>query len=212
LYIDSSGNLYGTTNDGGHGNGTTCDGGCGTVFKLSPGSGGTWSEQVLHRFVYTDGDAPWSALTFYKGSYYGTTSEGGSNGEGTVYQLTPNQNGSATFTTIHNFDPFSGSSVDGGLPYAGVIFDSKGNLYGSAFDGGVEGNGAVYELTPPSGSGGTWTETTLASFSNTGNSPEIGLIGGLFLKGDQLIGTTADCTEFNGTCDRSGYIFSITGF
>jgi uncharacterized repeat protein (TIGR03803 family) len=208
LYMDSSGNLYGTTSLRGYTNSTNCFGGCGTVFKLSKGSGGEWTEEVLHGFRYTDGATPWSKITFYKGSYYGTTSAGGSGNEGTVFQLTPSENGSNTFTTIHDFTFSIGN--DGGIPYAGVIFDQSGNLYGTTFTGGPEGSGTVYELT--SATDGTWTETILASFLNSGNNAEMGPIGGLLLKGDQLFGTTADCTEFDDSCNSSGHIFSITGF
>lgn len=205
VILASDGSLYGTTSMRGYQNTTTCPGGCGTIFKLSRNTGGTWTELVLHAFEYTDGATPFSSLTYFKGSYYGTTSGGGPDNEGTVFQLTRNSRGSANLAPIYNFT-FS----NGGVPYAGVIFDGRGNLYGTTFWGGPGENGTVYKLTPSSN--GTWNETILANFTNSGNTPEIGLIGGVLLYKNQLIGTTADCTEFNGTCDSSGYVYSITGF
>lgn len=205
VILASDGSLYGTTSMDGFKNSTTCPGGCGTIFRLSRNAGGTWTGQALHSFEYTDGATPFSSLTYFKGSYYGTTSAGGPDNEGAVFQLTPNSGGSATFTTIFNF-----TFDNGGIPYAGVIFDQSGNLYGTTFAGGSGGSGTVYKLTPSSG--GSWSETILASFSDSGNTPEIGLIGGLLLRNNQLFGTTADCSGFDGTCDRSGYVYSITGF
>ncbi len=208
VILGSDGSLYGTTALRGYLDSTNCTGGCGTVFRLSRNTEGKWIEKVLHSFDFTDGFYPFSSLTYFKGSYYGTTSAGGSDNQGTVFQLTPGSGGSATFTIIHNFTFPTGN--DGGIPYAGVIFDQSGNLYGTTFQGGTGGYGAVYRLAPASG--GVWNETILATFSGSGSTPEIGLIGGVLLHNNQLFGTTADCTEFDGLCDRSGYVYSITGF
>lgn len=133
LYMDGAGNLYGTTVYGGSTTGSECSGaGCGVVFKLSPGSGGAWTEQLLHRFDYTDGENPYGALVFYHGNFYGTTFAGGANRSGTVFELTPGHGGPWTLTTVHNF----GSGADGSSPYSEVVFDAHGNLYGTTFGGG----------------------------------------------------------------------------
>ena len=83
LIFDAAGNLYGTTGAGGTYGG-------GTVFELTPAGGGNWTEQVLHSFNGTDGDAPSAGLIFdAAGNLYGATQGGGTYGEGTVFELTP---------------------------------------------------------------------------------------------------------------------------
>jgi uncharacterized repeat protein (TIGR03803 family) len=74
-------------------------------------------------------------------------------------------------------------------PYAGVIEDSSGNLYGTTSGGGTDGKGTVFQLVPPSGSGGAWTENVLYSFTGLtdGGAP----VGGLtFDSAGNLYGTT----------------------
>ncbi len=84
------------------------------------------------------------------GNLYGTTFGGGAYGDGTAYKLTPS-NGSWTETDLHDFQ-----SSDGIYPNGGLVFDSAGNLYGTAEEGGVGfdgpcyaiGCGTVWEITP----------------------------------------------------------------
>jgi uncharacterized repeat protein (TIGR03803 family) len=133
LLVDSSGNLYGTTESGGaHGDGT--------VYEYS---GGT--ETVLYSFSgSTDGKTPYAGLIIdSSGNLYGTTESGGSgtNPVGTLFELSPGV--SWTKTILHNF----GDTGDGTAPYGGVIMDSSGNLYGTAYSGGANGNGIVYKVT-----------------------------------------------------------------
>jgi uncharacterized repeat protein (TIGR03803 family) len=82
---DSKGNLYGTTNTGGAHRGT--------VYELSPGSNGSWTEKILHRFSATGGDGAYPYIAPLamdsQGHLYGTTSAGGANGFGVVYEVTP---------------------------------------------------------------------------------------------------------------------------
>jgi uncharacterized repeat protein (TIGR03803 family) len=84
VVFDKSGNLYGTTVYGGSG---SC--GCGVVYKLAPGSGGTWTYSVLHTFTGTDGAQPDANLVLHNGKLYGTTITGGTGGAGVVFELTP---------------------------------------------------------------------------------------------------------------------------
>jgi uncharacterized repeat protein (TIGR03803 family) len=84
VVLDHSGNLYGTTLYGGS---ASC--GCGAVYKLAPGSGGTWTYSVLHAFVGTDGSQPVADLTLHNGKLFGTTTLGGPGGVGTVFELAP---------------------------------------------------------------------------------------------------------------------------
>ncbi len=163
LIFDAAGNLYGTTSGGGtYGNCTYF--GCGTVFELTPTSGGGWTEQVLHDFGNgTDGAKPSAGVTFdAAGNLYGTTVEGGTYTDGTVFELTPTAGGGWTEQVLWNF----GSGTDGAGPYASLIFDAAGNLYGTTWAGGVYGAGTVFELT--STAGGGWTEQVLHSLSGDG--------------------------------------------
>ena len=155
LVFDAAGNLYGTTIAGG------ADG-HGTVFQLAPGASGTWTQTVLHSFAGEgDGEGPAAGLTFNAdGNLYGTTVGGGTYSYGTVFELTP---GSDTWseTVLHSF---AGHPTDGEYPYAGLIFDAAGNLYGTTYEGSV-GAGTVFELVPGAG---TWTESVLYTFGSNG--------------------------------------------
>jgi len=159
LVKDAAGNLYGTTTAGGvNGNGT--------VFKLSPPKtkGGPWTEEVLYSFgTGTDGTIPVAGVTLdAAGNIYGTTSAGGAYGYGTVFQLT--ESGSVwTENILHNFQ----DGDDGAVPYAGLISDKSGNLYGAATDGGTGGGGTVFELTSANG---VWTFNVLYSMTGWGIS------------------------------------------
>jgi uncharacterized repeat protein (TIGR03803 family) len=171
LVLDKAGNLYGTTSAGG-----AYD--YGTVFKLTSQAGGGWREKVVHSFNNDgkDGFNPYAGLTFDAlGNLYGTTLYGGIYNVGAVFELTHNAGKGLTEKVLHSFDD-NGSGGDG--PYAGVIFDASGNLYGTTFYGGAYGDGMVFELTPRS-NGGTWTETVLHNFNNNGKdgfNPYAGLI------------------------------------
>jgi uncharacterized repeat protein (TIGR03803 family) len=156
LVLDSAGNLYGTTLGGGSYGG-------GTVFQLTPSPDGTWAESVLHSFNEADGNAPYAGLIFdTTGNLYGTTDGGGSAGLGTVFQLTPNGDGTWNENVLHSF---IGNDKDGYYPFAGLVFDPTGNLYGATQSGGIHQEGAVFELSQ--NMDGTWTEKVLHSFSGT---------------------------------------------
>jgi uncharacterized repeat protein (TIGR03803 family) len=148
VIFDSAGNMYGTTAGGGTGDN-------GVVFKLTP-SGSGWTESVLYSFAGSpDGAGPFSAVTFDgNGNLYGTTNGGGT-GFGTVYQLTPSGPG-WTEKVIYAFQ----NSNDGAIPYAGLVLDPEGNLYGATFYDGAYGGGAVFELMP---SNGNWIFSVLYS-------------------------------------------------
>src|ERR1017187_5420046 len=202
LIFDAAGNLYGTTIAGGTYGG-------GTAFELTPAAGGGWTEQVLLNFDGTDGQHPYGALIFdAAGNLYGTTSYGGTYDYGTVFELTPAAGGGWTETVLHNFND---NGTDGYWPYAGLIFDAVGNLYGTTYGGGVYtsctngsflGCGTVFELTPTAGGG--WTEKVLHSFGNgtDGEDPQAGLI---FDAAGNLYGTTIAGGTYGG-----GTAFELT--
>jgi len=180
LVLDSTGNLYGTTTSGGTHT-------WGTVFKLAPNSDGSWTESVLHNFAdRPDGEVPIAGLIFDQaGNLYGTTCEGGAGGQGAVFELSPNLDGSWTESVLYSFCSLS-NCVDGEVPIAGLIFDQAGNLYGTTWQGGAGGQGAVFELSP--NLDGSWTESVLHSFMGSdGADPAASLI---FDLAGNLYGTT----------------------
>ena len=125
LIFDPAGNLYGTTEFGGRG--------FGTVFELSPNEDGSWKEKVIHSFNGNDGFWPTGGLIFDSaGNLYGTTPEGGPHNCGTIFELTPNKDGSWKEKVIHSF-----RETDGNYATSTLILDSSGNLYGTASNGGV---------------------------------------------------------------------------
>ena len=150
LVFDSEGNLYGTTLRGGaFGSGEGS--GFGTVFELSPGTGG-WTEKILYSFAgSTDGAEPESSVVLdSSGNLYGTTFAGGEptgcskSGCGTVYKLAPNQGGQWT-ESIFRFP------VDGALglqPAAPLILDAGGKVYGTTTKGGRNGDGVMFQIIP----------------------------------------------------------------
>ena len=118
-------------------------------------------QQVLHSFGQgQDGSEPSGALIFDgAGNLYGTTRIGGVNELGTVFELTPNGNGTWTEELLYSF---GSQSHDGAYPSGALVFDTAGNLYGTTESGGTTGSGTMFELT--SNGDGTWAETTLYSF------------------------------------------------
>jgi uncharacterized repeat protein (TIGR03803 family) len=195
---DASGVLYGTTVIGGSYGG-------GTVFKLQPSPSrppsvlAPWMENILYSFQYgsSDGFFPEGNLVFDRAkNLYGTTYEGGTGG--VVFKLTPS-NGGWTESILYNF---TGGS-DGGVPHAGVVFDSAGNLYGTTELGGAYNCGTVYELTP-AGSG--WTESVLYSFMGNGDGcrPWAGLV---FDQAGNLYGATP---MTNTDSSSNGVVFELS--
>lgn len=133
LIMDAKGNLYGVTQQGGASN-------FGVVYRVSKSGKFT----LLHSFAGGTGDgceAMGTPAMDKAGNLYGTTEACGSSSEGTVWKLS--KNGSET--VLHNFD--DSDNNDGAFPYAGVIMDAKGNLYGDTQVGGID-YGTVYELSP----------------------------------------------------------------
>jgi uncharacterized repeat protein (TIGR03803 family) len=167
-------------------------------------------EQILYNFCSDygcyDGLQPWAGMTFdAKGNLYGTASFGGACGPGMVFELSRTKRGVWKEKVLHSFGC---NDVDGNEPWAGVIFDGSGNLYGTTLYGGAYYNGAVFELTPERN--GTWTETILHSFklsTEDGGSP----IGGLVRdKSGNIYGTTS-AGGANWNCDLGcGVVFELS--
>ena len=180
LIQDSGGNLYGTTSSGG-------DSGLGLVFKLDTRN----TETVLHSFTGSDGAVPHGGLVRDSaGNLYGTTSSGGASGLGTVFKIDT----SGRETVLHSF----GGSPDGAQPYAGLVMDNAGNLYGTTENGGASGFGTVFKVD------NTGTESVLHSFaggSSDGADPTARVI--LDANGN-LYGTT-----FMGGSNGRGTVFEL---
>ncbi len=206
VIIGPDGNLYGTTTNGGAARN-------GTVFRLQPppstckSDSCPWTETVLHSFQGgSDGAGPaYGDLTFDQaGNIYGTTPGGGSHQNGTVYELSP-AGSSWSETVIYDVDCLNCIA-----PYAGVIFDNAGNLYGTT-SGGGGGDGTVYELTH-SASG--WSGQTIYNIPFPG-----GAYGGLiFDSSGNLYGITAfnptvyELSPSNGSWTYNAlYTFSAYG-
>lgn len=131
--------------------------------------------KVLWNFgsAVNDGLQPVGALVAdQNGNLYGATAFGGEFGGGTIFQLQPQPSGSWTESIIYNFCSVIVNRIcaDGQEPQAGLALDPLGNLYGTTYAGGDEctftggGCGTVFRLAPPSGAGGTWTESVLYAF------------------------------------------------
>ncbi len=147
LIWDRFGNLYGATFGGGIGDGI--------VFELSPpvSQGNSWTETTLWEFGIrkNDGIHPYQGRLNWDtaGNLYGTTWDGGSHGDGTVFELSPNGSGGWNEKVLLNF-----SGANGEAPVYGVAIDAAGNLYGTAPYGGPvtascsSGCGTVFELSP----------------------------------------------------------------
>jgi uncharacterized repeat protein (TIGR03803 family) len=186
LSIDAAGSLYGVTTGGGSHD-------YGVVFKLVPGSNGTWTEKVLYSFPGgTGGSFPAGNLVFdASGNLYG---EAGF----VVYKLTPSSSGAWTETTLHTF----GGGSDGANLYAGLAFDKAGNLYGTTNAGGTH-RGTVFELTPESN--GTWSEKVLHRFSPNGGDGVFPNFGNLTIDASGAVyGVTPQ-----GGQSKSGVVFKI---
>ena len=204
LLMDASGNLYGTTRYGGSHEGCPGKWQCGTVFKLDTNG----VETVLYNFTGPDGSNPISNLVMdANGDLYGTTEYGGDTkdcpggpsyaGCGVVFKLSGGKE-----TILHRFT----GGEDGGWPWAGLVMDASGALYGTTNSGGF-GGGVAFKLVGKK-------ETVLHSFCSETNCAD-----GTYLTSDlimdaegNLYGTTAYGGDVN--CDYPdgcGVVFKLTG-
>lgn len=219
LVADNAGNFYGVTSIGGNGN---CDDfgggqGCGAVYELSPPAktGGAWTETVLYNFLGgADGDEVVGSLIFdNKGNLYGTTALGGGGtctyGCGTVFKLSPPAIKGGTWTKSILYT-FQGGVSDGSYPESALVFDAKGNLYGTTeFGGGVNcaggGCGTVFELIPSRFLGGAWKESVLHTFVGPTTTDAYAPSAGLIF---DALGNLYGMAPFGGTYNN-GAVFEL---
>jgi uncharacterized repeat protein (TIGR03803 family) len=213
LVEDAAGNLYGTTYYGGANN-------SGTVFKLD----NTGQETVLNSFTGgADGGFPPAGLVRdAAGNLHGTTESGGNlncisgklaPGCGTVFEV----DNTGNFTVLYTFCSAS-NCTDGSNPFAGLIQDATGNLYGTTRFGGANvspngfGGGAVFKLLPPAQQGGTWTESVLYSFCSASKCTDGYLPEGRLVQdaAGNLYGTTQDGgANAHGGSKGGGTVFEL---
>jgi uncharacterized repeat protein (TIGR03803 family) len=182
VILGAGGALFGTTGNGGIATADNSDGN-GIVFKLIPPPSGkvNWIEKIIHSFTGADGSTPDGTLLATRtGVLYGTTYNGGSASDGTVFSLTPpaTPGGAWTEAVLHSFNPSVGN--DGAIPGAEqLVQDSSGALYGTASQGGVNNDGVVFKLAPPAAGATAWTETLIHNFAGAdGIAPFVGLLAG----------------------------------
>jgi uncharacterized repeat protein (TIGR03803 family) len=150
---------------------------------------------TLHSFDGTDGENPEAGLVqATNGNLYGTTYGGGANSYGTVFKITP----SGTLTSLYSFCSQSGCT-DGKNPYAGLVQATNGNLYGTTYYGGANGEGTVFKITP---SGTLTTLYSFAGYPTDGAYPYAGLVQAT---NGNLYGTT-----YGGGPSSDGTVFEIT--
>ncbi|HTV43320.1 MAG TPA: choice-of-anchor tandem repeat GloVer-containing protein [Candidatus Sulfotelmatobacter sp.] len=196
LTLGPDSNFYGTTSQGGSsGEGTvfrvTTNGTLTTLYSFSAGD-----ENNSGYYTNSDGAQPSAALTLGPdGNFYGTTQHGGTNGDGTVFEVTSD----GVLTTIHSFSALNSNygNTDGAQPSAALTLGLDGNFYGTTQSGGSSGYGTAFEVTT------NGTLTTLASFANTnGANPYAGLTLG---PDGNFYGTTE-----SGGSSGYGTVFKVT--
>ena len=203
LIADAAGDLFGTTSGGGVlGAPATNDG---MVFEIKNGSTGyANAATTLVAFNGTNGQTPLAGLAIdTSGDLFGTTSAGGANTDGTVFEIKNSSTGYASSpTTLVSFNGTNGS-----VPKGSLIIDASGNLFGTTSAGGASRDGTVFEIAN-NGTAYAATPTTLVSFNGTnGTNPSGGLIadaaGDLF-GSTQAGGASNDGTEFE--ISNSGFV------
>lgn len=154
LILDSAGNLYGSTSNGGLHQ-------AGIVFKIDPQG----NETILYNFTGgTDGGNPNGPLLWSAGKIYGTTATGGARGNGTLFEISAHKE-----RVLYSFQ----GGIDGTTPLGGIVRDAAGNFYGTTLSGGTANGGTLFKV------GADGTETILHNFtlaSGDGFQPRGGVI------------------------------------
>lgn len=199
LVFDGAGNAYGTTQIGGSSSQCLPAGtGCGTAYELS-GTGDNWTKTILWSFGHgLDGVEPFNGLAFdSSGNLYGTTFAGGTDQNGTIFELSLS---GSDWTESVLYDFIDGT--DGGLPYTGVVIDQHGDLITPTSDGGSGAGGTVVQLTK---SGTSWQFSLLYSLTNPSGA-ECGPFGTLLMDSEGNLYGTTRCDGAN----RLGSVFELS--
>jgi len=185
--LDSAGNPYGTTDEGGAYSE-------GAVFELVP-SGSGWSGRILVSFGALSGLGGYPVAGLIMdgaGNFYGGTF--GDSFAASVFELSPSGNGWQV-TVLHSFT-ISGNA---GGPFGNLVMDNKGNLYGTTMSLGAYGMGNIFEISP---SGNGWTYTDLYDFSNSGD--------GEYPTGDLIIDSEGNLYGTNLGESGQGVVWELT--
>jgi uncharacterized repeat protein (TIGR03803 family) len=182
----SNGNLYGTSYQGGTGAACQNSSGCGTIYQLTPAGALSTLYNFCSQPNCADGQWPYGGLAQGpNGSLYGTTTRGGANGYGSVFEITSE----GALTTLYSFCSAGPPECsDGSQPYAGLLLGQDGNFYGTTEYGGSTSEcqatrcGTVFQITPEG------VLTTLSNFAD--------------LPAEQPVGTLVP--------DSSGNLYGVT--
>jgi uncharacterized repeat protein (TIGR03803 family) len=195
----ADGSFYGTTQEGGVNE--SCSNGCGTIFRITQ----TGTLKVLHSFCSqsncADGGYPNGTLIQgTDGNFYGTAETGGTQNQGTIFQVTPD----GTFATLYTL---GSQSSDGSSPLAGLIQGTDGDFYGATTDGGVNNAGTIFRITP----GGTFT-TLYAFCSQSGCTDGRGPISAVIQDTNGIFYGTAHAGGASDACGSPGCgtVFSLS--
>jgi len=201
--ILSGNTLYGTTELGG-------SAGFGTVFAINTDGTGFTN---LYAFTNgSDGGFPYAGLVLSGNTLYGTASEGGDSSQGTVFAINTDGTG---FATLHSFSatpsyPGPYTNSDGATPYAGLIL-SGNTLYGTAYNGGSSGNGAVFGVnTDGTGFTNLYSFTALPPYAGGSAPPSTNSDGANPYAGLILSGSTLYGTAYHGGASGYGTVFSLS--
>jgi hypothetical protein len=218
LVLGNDGTLYGTTDTGGTNQCYYGEPACGTVFALTPATGASWKETVIHSFAGSDGAFPNSGLAFGPtGSLFGVTPNGGSDGVGAIFTLKPPSvaGGAWTQTVLYSYGGRRYQQNED--PNGPLLIEPDGTLYTTAEGAPAEGVGAllgtVSALKPPAAQGGAWTEYVLHYFGDggvlggaSGAQPLAGVVGA----GGALFGTTYSAGDVYCSVFSCGLVFELT--
>jgi len=194
LAMDAAGNIFGIFGD-------LRTEGVSRAFELSPNGSGGWNPTVISAFSPSTHPEGTPVLGGAQGLeyFYGTTEFGGNQKQGTVFRLSSQETkGHWTENYLHSFK----GGEDGSNPYAGIVFDAAGNIYGTTLAGGEPNQGTVFELVAPVGKGG-YKEKVLWSFDGTDGAQPYGSL--ILDSAGNLYGTTSA-----GGSNGAGVVFEVT--
>ncbi len=214
MVFDSAGNLYGATETGGPPSACNYANGCGVVFRLTPTAKGMWKGKLLYAFQggTSDGGGPYGGVALDSaGNVYGTLSSGGDvtdcesvGGCGAVFELTPTKSGQWKETILHFFTNYTNGG-DGAEPEGRLIFDKKGNFYGTTYSGGgADALGTVFEFSPAGG--GAYNYQQLYAFTGCNTSTGCQPVAGVTPDAQgNLYGTVSSGEVYELTAPNWGY-------
>lgn len=192
LLVYGGGNFYGAALSGG-------TGGLGTIFQLTPDGSGSWILNVIFECAGSCNNPIGSLLMDGAGNLFGVS------GTGVVFELSPGLSGGWTESTLYTFSGGT-NGYDGYAPVPGLVMDAAGNLYGANFDGGINNQGYVFELSPAGG--GTYTLTHLHDFAGSdGAVPGASVI---MDAAGNLYGTTEAGGASNYCTSGCGVVYELT--